>query len=566
MPPKKPSKVQRQAYIERKASCLYWIKHDKIKFPPNLEFDMANFMFQVYLFGAFPLPADKNNFKGIQSRIMGGKKAAQIGITVWAIATSIHGLKYGLYPNGVIHLFPTDTDAQYISKTKVSPFIDINPNTIRPFIGKVDEVGARQIGDGYYYMRGASQTRQIDGQAGSSSKAKSITGDRLIYDEFDEMDMDMVELFKKRVYASKRKEEVYISTPTLPDYGIDKKYNESNQCMWVIKCSRCGKDTILEMEFPEILIEDAQGRVHRICKHCRKPLSGRDIASGQWVPQYPSRTRDSSMVWISSLAVPNRDPSDIYKGMHSTDPIVLKNLYNSDLAMPYLQSEDALTKQDIFACCGPDAMQIKSFKSNAMGVDVKSDALHVIVGHPIGQKKHKILYIARLNSFHDLYDLARRMNVGCVVIDYEPETRKVREFRQRSGLKVYMIDYQERLKASKKIDEVEGILTVRRTETMDKTVNVVKEGRIEFPRRNDELNVYANEMTKTVKVLQEDKMTGSRRYVWKKIGPEHYFHATGYFIIACEDHSIQAKNRKESTIRKIKKKTYDPFDAVRGER
>lgn len=561
----KPSELQEKAYKERRASCLYWIVNDKIKFPPNLSFDAANFMFQFYLFGAFPLPADPKNMTGIQSRVMGGKKAAQIGITVWAVATSIHGLKYGIYPNGVIHLFPTDSDSQYISKTKVGPMIDINPDTIRPFIGKVDEVGARQIGDGFYYMRGASQTRQIDGQAGSSSKAKSITGDRLIYDEYDEMDMDMVELFKKRVYASKRKEEVYISTPTLPDYGIDKMYTESNQCMWVIKCSRCSKDTILEMEFPEILVEH-HGEVYRICKHCRKPLSERDIASGKWVPQYPSRTRDSSLVWISSLAVPNRDPRDIYRMMQSTDPVVLKNLYNSDLAMPYLQSDDALTKQDIWACCGPDAMTIQSNTDNAMGVDVKSDVLHVVIGYPKSPGNFKILWAGRIKDFNELHDISRRMNVKCAVIDYEPETRKVREFRDNAKFRVYMVDYQERLKAEKKIDEITGLLTVRRTETMDRCAMSFKKRHVELPRRNTEIDVFANEMTKTVKVIEENKKTGGRKYVWKKIGPEHYFHSSGYFILACEDPVIQASIRKRTRLPKKKKKPYDPFDSVRGKR
>lgn len=567
----KLSNLQIQALKERKASCLYWVQNDKILFPPNIEFDPFNFMFQLYLFGAFPLRMDGDGvvkqIQGFESRVMGAKKAAQIGVTVWVIITSIHGLRFGIYPNGIIHLFPTDGDALDISSTKVQPLLDINPNTIKPFVGKVDKLGVRQIGQGYYYMRGAGQTRKINDESGSSSRGKSITADRLIFDEYDEMDMDMVELFKKRIYASKRKEEVYISTPTLPDYGIDKLYNDSNQCTWTIKCSRCGKHTCLELEFPDILLETLDGRVFRICRHCREPLSKHDIASGQWVPLYPSRTKDLSMVWISSLGVPGRDPGAIYKMLQSNDPIVLKNLYNSDLALPYQQSEDSLSKADVYACCGLDVARMSSLKANAMGVDVKSDVLHVVVGYPKSDRSWKILWFGRVEGFNDLYDIAKRMNVRCAVIDYEPQTRKVREFRDGVNFTVYMIDYQERLKAQQKIDDKEGILTVRRTETMDKVVSVFKEQTIEIPRQSTELKVYTKEMTKSVKVLQEDKMTGSRRFVWKKVGEEHYFHATNYFLIASGDYKIISDNKRKSTIPKPDDNAdYDPFDTIRGNR
>ena len=187
----------------------------------------------------------------------------------------------------------------------------------------------------------------------------------------------------------------------------------------------------------------------------------------------------------------------------------------------------------------------------------------------MGKNTYKIIWMGRVSDFEDLFDLGNKFNVGCAVIDYEPQTRKVREFRDAVRFRVQMIDYQERLKAQSKSDEITGMLTVRRTETMDKVVSVFKKNLIEIPRKNPEVMEYAKEMTKTCKVIQEDKVTGSRRFVWKKIGPEHYFHSTNYFIIACGDYNIIKENQgrgNSASQADEENNKYCPFDDVRQER
>ena len=544
----------------RTASCLYWVKYDEIVFPPNNKQDFINFIYQVRILGKYPRQKDLARKTVI-------KKPAQVGETVMEMITQVHGCKYGHYPNGVLHLFPTDGDAERISKTKLQPLIDNNPATIKRFVGKPDEVMTKKIGKGYLFYQGARETRKLDDSAGSSSKLKSITVDRLDVDEYDEMDMDMVELAKYRISQSKIKEENYYSTPTLPDYGIDKMFQESDQSVWMIKCSHCSKYTCLELEFPDCLIETSSGDVFRICKHCREPLSVHDIIRGEFIPQVPSLSKDLEGRWMSSLSIPNRSMKDIYKKIQSTDPVVLKNVYNSDLAMPFMQSDDALTKGDVFNCCGNDAMQPGSARSSAMGVDVKGKVLHVVVGYPVsGQERYKITYIARVSSFRDVHDIAMKHKVKCAAICYEPDTRKVREFRNAEPYAVYLIDYQDALKKEQKVDEASGIMTIRRTETMDRTANLVREtGHIELPRRgHPEIERYAFELSRTVKVLQEDKMTGSRRYVWKKIGDEDYFHSTNYFIVACKQGEIMPDfTRPSGMYDNIDERINEEYDPLR---
>ena len=119
------------------------------------------------------------------------------------------------------------------------------------------------------------------------------------------------------------------------------------------------------------------------------------------------------------------------------------------------------------------------------------------------------------------------------------------------------------MKVSKKIDEKDGLISVRRTETMDNVHNIfTTSGRLEIPRRSLEINRYAIEMTNTAKVLQEDGITGSRRYIYTKLGADHYFHATNYFILACEDMMVLTDNMKtaiDDYYVDERANEYDPF-------
>ena len=98
---------------------------------------------------------------------------------------------------------------------------------------------------------------------------------------------------------------------------------------------------------------------------------------------------------------------------------------------------------------------------------------------------------------------------------------------------------------------------------MDNVHNIITtSGRLEIPRRSIEIDRYASEMINTAKVLQEDEVTGSRRYIYTKLGADHYFHATNYFLLACEDMLVQADNMRTAVddyYADEKANEYDPF-------
>ena len=125
------------------------------------------------------------------------------------------------------------------------------------------------------------------------------------------------------------KEEVYLGTPSLPDYGVSALYEASDQRMWEIKCSHCSTGTVLELEFPSCLLELSDGRVIRGCKKCKQEIFPKD---GHWIIQYPQRSKDLTGFWISRL---NSGYADLRKILRTFQDASNKNkaeFYNSTLA------------------------------------------------------------------------------------------------------------------------------------------------------------------------------------------------------------------------------------------
>ena len=458
------------------------------------------------------------------------KKAAQMGFTELEVIKSLHGAIYRRYPRGVLYLFPTQGDVSDFSNTRFKSLIQMNPGIIGRYVRDTNNVHTKRIGSAFIYFRGAKETGKIEGEKKTSSRLKSLPVDRIVFDEVDEMDPEMIDLAKERLSHSEVKEESYLSTPSIPDYGIDRLYQESDQRVWMIRCGKCGKETCLELEFPECLHRRPDGSVLRICIHCRdRELRPED---GRWVAQYPDRSEDLVGWWISQLNSAYIDPGEILDLFEDPPNGNIAEVYNSKLGMAYISAENRLTVNDVLRCCGQDVMATHPAGPCAMGVDVGKE-LHVVVGMKKSDRARKVIYLARVGSFNDVHDIAKRFKVKSAVIDMEPETRKAREFQQSEPYKIFLCDYQERLRVPERRDDEAGVVTVRRTEICDRTHELVTTpGLLELPRMCEEVRQFAIEVSNMAKTLEENPRTGVKTYRYRKLGPDHYRHALNYFELA----------------------------------
>ncbi|MCP4651031.1 MAG: phage tail protein [PVC group bacterium] len=456
-------------------------------------------------------------------------KGAQMAISTSFMLRSVHGLINGKYPKGVIYFFPTSDDASIYSKSQLQPIISNNPGAVGSFIKDTDAVEVKRINDAVLYMRGAKATRKVQDQKESSTKLKSIPGDCVVFDEYDEMDFAMVLLAIERMADSKVAEEIYLSTPTIPDFGIDKLYSESDQRLWMIKCKKCGKYTCLEEEFPNCLEKLPNGDVIRLCQRCRdSEIFPQD---GRWIARYPDR--EMAGWWISQLNKVGSviaTPKKILEAYENPPEGRLEEVYNSKLARAYVAAHNRLGIAEILSLCSNYGIASDDDGPCFMGVD-QGNKLHVVVGKKHYGKRGQLIHMDIYKDFEELDRLMRIFNVQLCVIDATPNTHSARDFAKRHAGRVYLSFYQEHQKGMYRWDESNMTVASNRTESLDASQNEVMTGGIVFPKECEIMRIFAKHLHNVAKKLEEDKRH-NLRYKYLKLGEDHFRHAYNYECMA----------------------------------
>lgn len=372
---------------------------------------------------------------------------------------------------------------------------------------------------------------------------KSVPADLIVFDELDEAPQSAVDMAMERMSHSDIREVLKLSNPTLPGYGVDKAFCETDQRYWLLKCGKCGEYTCLEDEFPNCLLRVGD-TVIRACKKCMAELNP---AIGGWVAKRPE-IKDKRGYHYSQLFSQYVSPAEILNQFETTDN--LTEFYNLKIGIAYVEAENRLSPNDLRACCGAEPMSLGHFGPCFMGIDVGT-LLHVVIGVKPSDFSREILYMGRLSSFNDAHDLAKKFKVRSCVIDALPETRMAREFQQSEKYEIFLCYYNENQKGSAAWDSKKGIMQVNRTEIMDAIRHrATTPGAFILPRPGpQEMEIYISEMCNLAKVLEEDEETGSRKYVYRNLGPDHYRHATAYALLASErvgavDYTRNRRGRK----------------------
>jgi hypothetical protein len=486
------------------------------------------------------------------------KFSAQMGKTIDQMIKRMHHLIYNVYPQGVMYIFPTTKLVQRFSQARFTPLLNDNP-ILRLYIGSSDNMELKRVGRSNLYFVGSRMTQKIEGERKTSANLKSEPVDCVVEDEYDEIDQDMSVLAQHRMDHSKVKHRARISTPSMPDYGIDRAYQASDQSVWMIKCGACHTYTCLELEFPDCLHELADGSVIRACKKCHREIFPRD---GIWVPQYPSRSEECQGRWISQLNSAFVKPKVILESFKSPPNDDVADFYNSTLGMAYISAENCLFPNDLYKTIKRDLVAPLEFDGPAaMGVDVGRE-LHVVILSKTSSASRRLIKFARVSTFNDVHDLGRKFGVKCAVLDLEPETRKVRDFIESEKYECYGCDYHEAQHGPVNWDSDRKVVTINRTEILDATHElVVQPGRLELPRLSDEMKDYLiPQLCSPAKILSDDDETGKRVYHYRKRGPDHYRHALNYAYMASMRIGIAVDKKKKPD----RKDAYDSEDKPKG--
>lgn len=450
-------------------------------------------------------------------------KASQVGGTTWAILRSLHACLSGL---NVMYFFPTRTDVLEFSKSRVTPLVADNP-FLQKELKDTDTAGLKKIGDAHLYLRGMQ----------SSIGMKSVPADMVVFDELDEASPDAKALARERLSHSDYRRLIELSNPSIPGYGIDEAYLESDQRHWTLKCEACGKWVAPDKVFPTklgeevpIIREREDGTCYLACPSCEAEL---DTSRGEWVSDYPERPIHGYR--ISQLFSSKIDPGEILREYRKTyNP---ERFYTLKIGIPWVDVENKLSTHQVLALCGENGLLEQSDRSCTMGVDTGRE-LHVVVSRSIKAEedgpKREVVYIGTAQSYEDLDSLMKRFRVSRCVIDALPEIHATRAFAERHRGQVWMNYFNENQKGSYKWDSEQHIVSVNRTEALDAAKKGIRDGDVVLPRRSPLLDEFADHLAADAKKLDEDPQTGSKSYKYIRAGTNHYSLAFTYDWIASE--------------------------------
>jgi hypothetical protein len=453
-------------------------------------------------------------------------KATQLGLTSKALLRVVHSCRYGDY-RGILYLFPSRTDVTDLSKTRLTPLIEENPDTIGRWLSDTDSANVKKIWNSFLYLRGMKSRIGI----------KSIPIDFEVFDELDEAPQNAVDMALERMAHSEHGDLLFLSNPTLPDYGIDKLFQETDQRFWLLKCRKCNEYTDMVSTFPDCLRE-VKGRVIRACIKCGAEL---DPNYGEWVAKRPSitskRGRQFSQLYSSSRT---NSPEAILHKFRTTDN--LTDFYNLKIGIAYVDSANRLSMQEVFSCCGDTGMSSSSDTGCFMGVDQGSN-LHVVIGRHAKNRAGEIIFITVLkgnnesdkadeSGWFELDELMNRFRVMRCVVDALPNTKFARNFSDRFRGRVFLNYYNDHQRGSYRWNEKDMVSQCNRTESLDSSHREITTNNIILPRKSDMLITFAEHMHNVAKRLEVDDESGSQRYVYHRLGPDHFRHAFNYESMA----------------------------------
>lgn len=478
------------------------------------------------------------------ARYLAVMKGTQARITTAFMLRMMHSVIYGKYPQGGIYYFPKKEAVENFSKTRFGPLIASNP-CIKKYLRNTNSVNIKQVGKAFLSLLGASATSFIEGKKDGTS-VRSTPADEVVRDERDLFDDDMADMTFDRLLNSKFKKEVDLGSPTIPDVGIHKVFCDSDQKYRMIKCESCNKFTCIAEEFPGSIRfkkEDGRSVPYLACIKCGKEIHP---VNGEYAARYPDKYNEKypmegiSGYHVSHFITPNcnlrlvMDKWD--EAQNDTSKMGL--FYNRFLGFPYIAIEDRLRRQDIFDCCGDDQMKTSSAIGTAMGADIMKTN-RVVIAEKKKKGGAKIIYIARVTGFDSLYDLVGRFDVRSAAVCLRPYEESFRKFQERCSKRdpkvtVYGVEYKDKQRNLLKTDEESGVYVLHRTEAMDNSQTWIRSGKLEIPRKCDEVLVFAKECCNTAKTLETNEKTGDRVYRYRPVGDkqEHYRHTLNYLTLA----------------------------------
>ena len=496
-------------------------------------------------------------------------KGAQLGFSTMSIIRALWAVT--TFPLSVIYTFPTQGNVSTFTAARINPIIASSPY-LRERIQQFDSVGLKQFAripkEEQRRLAAAGLPIQFStiyfNGAQNRKDATSVDADLLIHDEEDRSDPQTIEEYQSRLYASKYKWMVRLSTPTYPGMGIDRQWQRTDMRRWLIKCDGCNNE--FEMDFPANIEPDTydeailKGITARFkCARCGRTITEDQRQGGRWVAERPNIPSHGYSISQMSALGTALGVLDQFK--KATFPGAFWNLV---MARPWQEGTSAMTREAILARQDENVVGEGNVYPRyedggrglgcTMGVDV-GKFLDVVIGIT-DRGIPRTIEMKRLggdSKWDDLSELMIKYGIVNCVIDSQPEDHMAHQFANKWAGRVYRCRYSDGRVKELKFDAVTHSVSAPRTEILTASSIELLTKRI-LPRYDGseayEAFIKHHENSKRVPIYRtlesmdisiasegmgEETVDRERMvdfYEWRETGPDHLFHASTYEMMA----------------------------------
>ena len=434
-----------------------------------------------------------------------------------------------------LYVAPTVDQTKVFSHDRVNPVMEGSPFIKEHYLNAsvVQNVFMKQMLNGSrMYLRYALL---------SADRLRGYSADMNLFDECQDLRADIIPIIRETMSRSMHKKSLFSGTPKRTRGTLADIWNRSTQSEYTIKCEKCNKWNILG--------EDNIGKHGIICKKCGGDLENKN---GQWVSTYsdtsnPPTLEGYRVCLLHFAKAPWVDwQKDVLEKMeHSSKAI----FYNESLALPYDDGVSPVKLDEIIACCdsnqkmGEDEPIMKE-GVNFMGIDygpVNSERSYTLISvwqpHP-SKEILRCVYTKRFVGKEADYayihrkipELMQKYNVKVLAADYGMGEAPNSEIRNRIGYeRVIAYQHMPNQKDNIKWNAKMPAYTLSRSVVMNKFFELIKHGKLQFPRYKD-FQEYVDDILNIQ--VEYDEARGTSKYI--NIGPDDFVHSSIFAIISLE--------------------------------
>lgn len=471
------------------------------------------------------------------------QKGAQLGISEMSarMALARCALIDGF---STIYTLPSAGAAGSFMQSRISPLIETSPY-LKELVSKdVDNVSVKKFSNSWLYLKGCSQ----------DSQALSVPCDLLIGDEVNNSDQDVLTLFDSRLIHSEYQLRVFLSTPSIPQYGISRMFDQSKRKYNMCQCSACNEwfipdyhlhtvipgysndlDEVTKQHFakPDFRWMDS----YIACPKCKSSVD-MHTAKRQWVVENPDDAFIDSGYQISPFDCSNVKVSAIVRSSVNFERLV--DFYNQRLGKSLEDRETALALEEL------EATLIHDYPGGAlsyvMGLDTGNTCWATVCAVLPDQTMIivKTEAIPLHKTLERTLELQRQYKIRMIVVDRGPLTELTYQIQQKVRNSFAAVFVQSKnIDLFKVIDReqergegVEGMrqVNIAKNACMDVLMSLVRNKQVLKVSDDTDKQWFTHMMdNKRVQAFQNGELV----YTWvKTLKVDHWHMALVYAMVA----------------------------------